>query len=779
MRLRDYAGNVLGQKTRILFCGVMLMCAVSFRADAEAGKPAMDIYAKYQLKPLDYDAVKLHGDLQRQFAEVCEFYYNLSNDNLLKPFRERAGLPAPGNDMGGVYIEHGPFGQFLSGYARIYAATKDEKYKEKAVYLMEEWAKTIDPKDGFFFPSRTSKGILYPYQYEKILGGLLDIYYFCGEPNALKYIEKITAWEDKNIEKSRDPRAFIGFLGEWYTQSENLYRAYLYTGNEFYKKFAEVWEYSDFWDEIQGGDYEAMYKKGNHHAYSHVNSFNGLAGAYMAKGETKYLDTLKKAYDFLQQEQCYATGGYGPIENLPPRKELARCLETTANHFETQCGSWAGFKITKYLVGFTGDARYADWTEKLMLNGIGASIPMTKQGNVFYYSAYGTHGAVKKNIEGTWPCCSGTRVEAVPDYHNLLYFFDDTGIYITQYFASEGAFQIGGNAVQLVQETRFPEEDTTRLTLKTGKPSTFNIKFRIPSWLASKAVVKVNGKKYVYTEKNNWGVVSREWKDGDVITLELPMEFSISSLYKDSEYPAAIMYGPVTMAVQALANGENPADLIDLKHISKDFVPSETGPLTWKMKDNESVVLKPFYTYKEGEKYFLYLDKNTRRIIPVPDDAKEISATLTNPQQDAGLLFYESHRDSESDPVVKEGREGWMGTQLYGEKSNVMYFLVECPGFKNGNAPNVTFHVEYFDEGTGSIRIVYDSSDESVKVSETEPGAWKEAGVFPLANTKTWKAYECAVPDAKFSARCNGGDFRFEMNSENGKPAIGMVKLTR
>jgi len=770
----------MAKKTVVVFlCGVIVfMYDLSCRANTEAGKTAIDVYSKYQLKPLNYGDVKLHGDLKRQFDEVCDYYYKIPNDDLLKPFRERAGLAAPGEDMGGVYVEHGPFGQFLAGYARIYAATKDEKYRIKAVYLMEEWAKTIEP-NGFFFPSRSNRNILYAYQYEKILGGLLDIYYFCGDANALKYIDKITSWEEKNITKTKAYGCAVGGApGEWYTQSENLYRAYLYTGNEYYKNFAEVWEYNEFWDEILGGKYDEMYKKAGHHAYSHVNSFNGLAGAYIVKGQEKYLDTLKKAYDFMQNEQCYATGGFGPTENLPPRKELVRSLTMTENHFETQCGSWAGFKMTKYLVGLTGDAKYADWTEKLIINGIGASIPMSAKGNVFYYSAYGTLGSEKKNIEAAWPCCSGTRVEAVPDYHNLIYFYDSNSIYVSQFFASEGSFRMGNSSVKILQETKFPEEDTARLTINIDKPAKFDIKFRIPKWLASKAAAEVNGKIYDYKVDNNWGIISNDWKSGDTIKIKLPMKFEISRLDGTKEYPAAIMYGPVALAVKYVESVGNPAAVIDLNNVSKDFVPSETEPMTWKMRGRESVVLKPFYAYKEGEKYFLYLYKNVR-LISVSEDSKEISATLTNPQQDAGLSLLESHRDSENEPVVKSGRAAWAGTQTFGSKTCLMYYLVEFPGFKNGKSPKVTFSVDYFDEGTGNFRIVYDSSDESVKVVETDPGAWKEAGKFQLTDTKTWKTYECTVLDAKFAGRCNGSDFRFEINSGDAKPAVSMVKLTR
>jgi len=762
---------------KCLYGIIILACGLTSLVNAESGKPALDVYSKYKLKPLDYGDVKLNGDLKRQFDEVCNYYYNIPNDNLLKPFRARAGLPAVGEDMGGCYVGHSPFGQFLAGYARMYAATRDEKYRQKAVALMEEWAKTIEP-DGFFFQTRKPR--LSAYYYEKILGGLLDIYYYCADANALKYLDQITSWEEKNIPRTRVYRDVVGQgTGEWYTQSENLYRAYLYTGEQRYKDFAEVWEYHEFWDEISSGRYQEMYARGGHHAYSHVNSFNGLAAAYIVKGDKKFLDTLKKAYDFLQDEQCYATGGFGPNERLLPRTAIKGTLRTVEKSFETQCGSWAGFKMTKYLVGLTGDARYADWTEKLIINGIGASIPMTDKGEVFYLSCYKTTGAKKKNLVGAaWPCCSGTRAEAVPDYHNLLYFYDDNSIYVSQYFASEASFRIGGNSVKIIQNTQFPQEDTTRLTVHLNKPARFDIKFRIPDWLAERAEAEVNGKVYNYQTDKHWGIISQKWTDGDVITLKLPMKLEVSRFVDNQEYPAAIMYGPVALAVKCEGEIGNPARLINLEHLSSEFICSKNEPLTWKLRGHDSVILKPFYAYKEGERYFLYLDKNAPLILPVPAGSQEISVTLTNPQKSKGLLLRESDGESKNEPAVKEGRDAWIATKLQNNRYYI-YYQVMFPEFRQGRASKITITVDYYDEGSGDFRIVYDSSDTSVKVAANNPGAWKEAGRFKLTDTKTWKTYNCSVDDAKFAGRCNGADIRFEITSGSVNPAVGRVQLTR
>ena len=340
--------------------------------------------------------------------------------------------------------------------------------------------------------------------------------------------------------------------GEWYTLSENLYRAYLLSGDTKYRDFAEVWEYREFWDFFakgKGGD--IFTKPGWYHAYSHVNSFNGLATAYMAKGDPAYLKTLKNAYDYLQENQCWATGGYGPNESLWPRDGLVQRLSDATNHFETQCGSWAGFKMTKYLISLTGDARYGDWTERLLLNGIGASIPMDGEGRVFYYSKYNLRGSAKRNITSGWPCCSGTRPQAISDYNDLIYFKDTDNLYVNLLTESSVEWQRKSGPVVVSQHTSFPESNKVEMSVAVAEPTQFGIRVRVPGWLAGPMKARINGRVTpIKLDSHHWAVFSRKWKDGDRLSIELPMKLWVSRIDPAKDYPAAIMYGPVALAVQ-------------------------------------------------------------------------------------------------------------------------------------------------------------------------------------------------------------------------------------
>ena len=87
----------------------------------------------------------------------------------------------------------------------------------------------------------------------------------------------------------------------------------------------------------------------------------------------------RNGYDYLQRHQCYATGGYGPNERyMAIDGALGKALETRSDTFETSCGAWAGFKLSSYLLQFTGEARYGDWIERLLYNAIGAALPIRR-----------------------------------------------------------------------------------------------------------------------------------------------------------------------------------------------------------------------------------------------------------------------------------------------------------------------------------------------------------------------------------------------------------------
>src|SRR5271165_2318135 len=111
--------------------------------------------------------------------------------------------------------------------------------------------------------------------------------------------------------------------------------------------------------------------------------------AYLTLGSAKHLRAASNAFEMLTA-QSFATGGWGPDELLraPDSGDLAASLTSTHSSFETPCGSYAHFKLTRYLLRATRDSRYGDSMERVMYNTVLGAKPLLADGSTFYYSDY-------------------------------------------------------------------------------------------------------------------------------------------------------------------------------------------------------------------------------------------------------------------------------------------------------------------------------------------------------------------------------------------------------
>ena len=430
---------------------------------------AKEVASRIVIAPFDYRGVKLKaGRWQKQYASALAFYLSVPDDDILHGFRKAAGLKAPGKPLGGWagLDSSGIFGQWLQAIARNSQAEGNAKLLKKAKRLVDERAKIFaaggDPPPDL-------------YCWEKLVGGLSDMHQYTGHKGSLELLEKVVDWGIKKLDRTRTPAArkpwklHSGDRLEWYTASENLYRAYLATGKAKYKKFGDAWRYDAYWNKF--AETSAPRDANGVHAYSHCNSFSGAAMAYLIDGDPKLLRCMKNFYDFLQNSQCYATGGYGPAERYVINDgALGASLESRLDSFETPCCTWAAIKLARYLMTFTGESRYGDWIERLVYNGIGAALPIVGNGKHFYYANYQLGAGMKTYSRNNYTCCSGTYFQNIVEYQNLIYFKDDSGLYVNLYLPSEVTWKTAGQAVRLTLKTNYPENETIAIDKTRNAP---------------------------------------------------------------------------------------------------------------------------------------------------------------------------------------------------------------------------------------------------------------------------------------------------------------------
>jgi len=508
-----------------------------------------------KLRLFRYRDVKLTGGpLKAQFDRIHAYYLAVDEDGLLKELRLRAGLPAPGEYPGGWYDRDGfapghCFGQLISALARFSEATGDIATRAKTQRLVEGFAATIAP-DGYCYPSLKASTNFPAYNYDKYVIGLLDAYQFAGVSSALPTLDRAT----RGAVRCMPPRALDRNIDhpkhapddETYTLAENQFYAYEVTGEQTYLELAKKYLLNaTYFEPLSRGENVLP----GRHAYSHCNALSSAARAYLVLGDAIYLEAIRNAWTMLEETQEFASGGWGPNETFvePNQGKLGESLTGTHAHFETPCGSYAHLKLARYMMRFTGEARYGDGLERVLYNTVLGAKDPSRDGHFFYYSDY--HPLTQKGyFSDKWPCCAGTLPQVVADYAISSYFHSPAGIYVNLFVPSEVRWEIAGKPVRLVQTTRYPATEFTELRLEVAAPSEFTVFVRVPGWLDSPASIQVNGKTAaVRADRGTFAAIHRVWRNNDTIQLTMPFSFRVMPI--DNQHPdiAALMRGPLML----------------------------------------------------------------------------------------------------------------------------------------------------------------------------------------------------------------------------------------
>ena len=554
------------------------------------------------------DVQLLDGPMKRQFEENHSRFLNLDDDRMLKVFRQVAGLAAPGEDMGGWYdltgfsLEgndfHGfiaghTFGQYVSALARAYAVTGSEPTKAKIHRLVKGYGETLDPKAKFFVDYR-----LPAYTYDKLSCGLIDAHEYAHDPMAMDIHEKLTRaivayLPEKALSRaemrSRPHKDTSYTWDETYTLPENLFLAYQRSGKSFYRDVAKKFLEDDtYFDPLSQGNNVLPFE----HAYSHVNAFSSAMQAYITLGSEKHLRAAKNGFDMLVKTQSFATGGWGPNEAFgePGTGQLGNSLTTTHASFETPCGAYGHFKITRYLLRVTKDARYGDSMERVLYNTILGAWPIQADGTSFYYSDYATTG--KKVWYGQkWPCCSGTFPQLAADYHISTYLRAGDGVYVNLFTPSSVQWSDGGGKYGLKQETKYPFDNKIQIQVSASSPKAYTLYVRIPEWATPSPVLTVNGKRISSeVQPGTFASIRNTWKDGDRVELELPMPLRLEAV--DANHPdiVALVQGPVVL----MAVGESQPTFERNALLQARAASNATGDWLASSADQRSITMRPF-----------------------------------------------------------------------------------------------------------------------------------------------------------------------------------------
>jgi DUF1680 family protein len=222
-------------------------------------------------------------------------------------------------------------------------------------------------------------------------------------------------------------------------------------------------------------------------------------------------------------------------------------LKSTHRTFETPCGAYAHFKLTRALLRLTRDSRYGDSMERVLYNTILGALPTLPTGETFYYSDYNER-ASKAYRDEAWPCCSGTFVQLAADYGISGYFTDERDLYVNLYAPSTVTTPLRGGEVSVALSTNYPFENQAQLSIVRARPSSFGIHLRIPAWAGPEASIRVNGRpEAVAIKPGSFVEVRRHWRPGDVLEVSFDMRLRLEPLNDAHPEMVALMYGPMAL----------------------------------------------------------------------------------------------------------------------------------------------------------------------------------------------------------------------------------------
>jgi DUF1680 family protein len=397
---------------------------------------------------------------------------------------------------------------------------------------------------------------------------------------------------------------------------ESLYNLYALTGKGMYRYIGNRFTHNDVFEPLA----EHRDELKGLHANTNIPKIIGVARRYELGGEQRDREIAKFFWDEVTSERCYATGGTSNGEHWGG--DPGKLSEHLGEYTEECCCGYNMLKLSRHIFGWTGDARVMDYYERTLWNSrLGTQ---DDQGRKGYFLPLGA--GLWKYYNSQWDsfwCCTGSGIEEFAKFADTIYSHDESGIWVNLFIASEVKWPEKG--IRLRQETNFPEEERTTLTVRAEKPTEMDLSIRVPYWAKRGGSVKLNGEVLpVFSSASSYLTVKRVWKDGDRLEVELPLSLHIDAMPDDPTIQAA-MYGPLILGGKLGSQGltsemmypgydtapratQTPTPEIDNR--STDPVawiePVKGSPLAFRTAgQSESTNLIPFYKLA-GEKYAVY-----------------------------------------------------------------------------------------------------------------------------------------------------------------------------
>ncbi|MCL2349329.1 MAG: glycoside hydrolase family 127 protein [Planctomycetaceae bacterium] len=545
-------------RSRIWFLAMILSFFTCVGQSGIAGENAES--SRIKIKPFELSQVRL---LDSPFKDAqdkdAKYLLSVNPDALLAKFRINAGLEAKAKHYDGWEkdsISGHSLGHYLSAVTMMYAATGNERFKERTGYIVDQLEECQKAgKDGLVSAIPNDRkvfaeikrgeirsqgfdlnGLWVPwYTLHKLFAGLIDAYHYCDNEKALETAKKLGDWAIDVTKDLTDEQFAQMMRCEFGGMNDVLYQLSRITGEDKYRKLADRFYDAVILEPFAEGRDDLPGKHGN----TQFPKVIGLAQSYELTGNEKHRKITEFFWDCVVNHHTYVTGGNTMNEHFGPPDKLNDRLD--GNTTET-CNTYNMLKMTRHLYTWTGDTKYLDYYERGLFNHILASIDRSDDMNrLFTYFVPLRSGGFRtySTAFDNWTCCHGTGMENHAKYGDSIYFHaEENGkdvLYVNLLIPSVLDWKEKGIEITIASDHK--------VTVKAEKSTNMVVKIRIPG---NCRVMKKETPKAV--QSDGYFVYDQTWEgtkllDDYVMILSLHVESM-----PDNKNRIAFFWGPTLLA---------------------------------------------------------------------------------------------------------------------------------------------------------------------------------------------------------------------------------------
>jgi DUF1680 family protein len=474
--------------------------------------------------------------------------------------------------------ERGPY--WIDGLLPLAYITNDKALIAK-VQPWIEWTLASQKPDGYFGPDTDrsperglQRGNAHDWWPKMVMLKVMQQYYSATEdPRVITFLTNYFKYQLEQL-----PLSPLGKWTFWGEQrgGDNLmivYWLYNITGDKFLLDLGELIHRQTFdWTDVFLNQ-RHLSQQNSLHCVNLGQGFKEPVIYYQQSKDPKQISAVKKAIKDMRTTIAFPIGLWGGDEmlrfgNPTQGSELCTAVETL-------------FSL-EALLEITGDVQWADHIERIAYNALPTQITDDFTARQYYQQVnqvqitreprnfvtpHEDTDLVYGELSG-YACCTSNLHQGWPKLtQHLWYATVDNGVAALLYAPSSVTAKVaGGISVSIKEETVYPFDETIRFTFtfpdKKVKQLFFPFHLRIPFWCRG-AVIRLNGEAVdVEAPAGEIARIHREWKQGDVLTLELPMQVEVSYWYDGA---AVVERGPL---VYALKMNEQWEKKIDERHDS-------------------------------------------------------------------------------------------------------------------------------------------------------------------------------------------------------------------